>query len=380
MVQLSYISKEVKRRIHACVRRDSSLHRRRVFWTLIVCLGLGMVLIPLMQRQGSAEDEAQYVGSQVCSKCHSKQTKEWAMTVHRSTVYNKEPSRNGCESCHGPGSEHVSNAGDPEKIIRLEKLSPDKVSTICMKCHTQADVTLWRTSTHARSKVSCTDCHDPHAADVKSLTKDIDNAKIELEGLSRAIKDAELAAQITADGSDEQTKAVDKVKELKDERDKLTKELKGQETIYQRSAEPYLCYNCHKAQQSQMRLPSHHPVPEGKMTCSACHNPHGGPAGMLREESINQTCYRCHAEKEGPFVFDHPPVSEDCSICHQPHGSVNNNLLVQGEPFVCLKCHAGPHSRSKSLGSAKTFATYYTECTDCHNQVHGSDEHSAFHF
>ena len=46
---------------------------------------------------------------------------------------------------------------------------------------------------------------------------------------------------------------------------------------------------------------SHMPLREGKMTCTSCHSPHGTvtPA-LLKEPSLNDTCYRCHAEKRGP--------------------------------------------------------------------------------
>jgi DmsE family decaheme c-type cytochrome len=112
---------------------------------------------------------------------------------------------------------------------------------------------------------------------------------------------------------------------------------------------------------------------------------------MLNAESVNETCFPCHAEKEGPFTFDHPPASENCTICHNPHGSVQNYLLVQSLPFLCLKCHAGPHSRPVSvpgvpapgipaLASPATLSQYYTQCTDCHSQPHGSDEHGALHY
>ena len=45
------------------------------------------------------------------------------------------------------------------------------------------------------------------------------------------------------------------------------------------------------------------PLREGKIVCSDCHNPHGTVTeAMLRDDSINDTCYKCHAEKRGPFL------------------------------------------------------------------------------
>ena len=119
---------------------------------------------------------------------------------------------------------------------------------------------------------------------------------------------------------------------------------------------------------------SHHPIAENKMNCSDCHNPHGGPKGMLRAESVTETCFRCHAEKVGPFTYPHPPVQDDCATCHNPHGSVVNKLLVQNEPFLCLKCHPMPHSPSPT-----SFAQRLSRCTTCHNQPHGSNENAALY-
>lgn len=347
--------------------------------TLLLTAGMGLIMACSIRSTRAEENQAKYVGSEACSTCHSDVAKKWALTVHRKTLFNTEESKKGCEACHGPGSEHVAT-GDPSKIVRMEKLSPQKSADVCLRCHTQEKIMLWATGRHARAKVTCVNCHDPHSLDSRTLTTDMDAGKLAVEGLNKGIKDAQLRADIAADGSKEKDDANTEVSKLKEKRTKLEADLKGTETEYQRQTEPYLCFNCHKAQQVQSRMPSHHPITEGKMKCTDCHNPHGGPNGMLREESVQDTCARCHAEKVGPFTYEHPPVNEDCTICHKPHGSVQNNLLTQSEPFLCLKCHAGPHSRGNTLGTAPTFARYYTLCTQCHAEIHGSDRHQAFHY
>ncbi len=75
---------------------------------------------------------------------------------------------------------------------------------------------------------------------------------------------------------------------------------------------------------------------EGRITCSDCHNPHGsmGPS-QIKADSVNQLCYKCHAEKRGPYMFEHPPVDENCTACHKPHGSVHEWLLVEKVPNLC---------------------------------------------
>jgi Doubled CXXCH motif (Paired_CXXCH_1) len=41
----------------------------------------------------------------------------------------------GCESCHGPGSEHVVGAGRPRFIVNPRYLSAERSSVVCGRCH-----------------------------------------------------------------------------------------------------------------------------------------------------------------------------------------------------------------------------------------------------
>jgi len=347
---------------------------------VVTCAFLLAVLTWYARPQVQAEDSNKFVGSEACAACHPDVSKKWALTSHRRTLTNKDAVKNGCESCHGPGEQHIAGGGDKTKISNPKNQKPKQIADMCMKCHKQEHVTLWASSTHARAKVTCLNCHDPHSPETAMMSKDIENGTNSLQGLAAAIKQAELAVNDAAVGSEDRTQAESRLAELKKQADDLREKVNGTETAYKRVAEPYICYTCHKAQQVQSKMPSHHPIAEGKMKCSDCHNPHGGAKGMLKAESVNETCYKCHAEKSGPFTFEHPPVSEDCTNCHSPHGSVQNKLLTQSQPFLCLKCHAGPHSRSGTLGKPASIPEYYTECTDCHAKIHGSDNHIAFHY
>lgn len=356
------------------------LSNRKTIRNLLSACVVTLCLIGLAREKCWGERKSEYIGSEACSTCHADVAKKWSLTVHRKTVFNKEESRKGCESCHGPGGPHVAAGGDPSKILHIRTLSAQKQADACLKCHNQEKMLLWQTSRHARAKMSCASCHDPHSLETRSLNSDTEAGKVSLKGLTKTIKQVEARAALAREGSAEKSKALDELAKLKAKRHALDENAKGAETVYVRATEPFLCYSCHKSQEAQSRMPSHHPIVEGKMKCGECHNPHGGPRGMLREESVMETCARCHQEKVGPFTFEHPPVNEDCTTCHKPHGSVQDNLLAQSEPFLCLKCHAGPHSRNATLGSPVTFARYYTECTDCHVTVHGSDRHSGLHY
>jgi len=145
--------------------------------------------------------------------------------------------------------------------------------------------------------------------------------------------------------------------------------------------EPDACYQCHPQIFGKNALPSHHPIKEGKMVCSDCHDAHGQLEGNLLADRVNDLCWKCHAEKQGPFAFEHPPVTENCGYCHEPHGTVANNLLKQPTVMLCLRCHSGHkghHGGANVDGHSINQAGFYTDCTQCHAQIHGSDLPSPF--
>ena len=276
--------------------------------------------------------DANYVGTATClSACHYHDRIK--RDFDASTMGVQLSKKSGmplvdCESCHGPGSlaiegltperieqdarEGKQTACDFKTLIDIKNLPAQARSLICLKCHT-ANATFnlhnWNAGAHSVGDVSCSECHKVHS------------------------------------GPD------------------LTVRLNDMEGM---------CEGCHKQAQAEFSLPSHHPIHEKKIFCISCHDPHGTTSDkMLRKADIKETCTQCHAEKEGPFVFEHAETTEDCRTCHTPHGSVNRNLLTQQLPFLCLQCHSG-HSTS-STASAESKGAFYTRCTDCHSQIHGSD-------
>jgi DmsE family decaheme c-type cytochrome len=150
------------------------------------------------------------------------------------------------------------------------------------------------------------------------------------------------------------------------------------------------CQECHPEAVAAFRLPSHHPVREGKMSCVSCHDPHVATEAQLKTRMrVNDLCFECHQDKEGPFIFEHEPVVEDCSLCHMPHGSVADNLLTANEPMLCLQCHefhfhaslvspegqidVGGYERENPHGTESMNVSFTTKCSQCHSQIHGTD-------
>jgi DmsE family decaheme c-type cytochrome len=87
-------------------------------------------------------------------------------------------------------------------------------------------------------------------------------------------------------------------------------------------------------------------------------------------------CIKCHADKQGPFTFEHAPVkTEGCSTCHTPHGSANPRLLTTSRVAqLCLTCHSVSHDVGaiEPAGPQHNLNAQYANCTNCHIKIHGS--------
>jgi DmsE family decaheme c-type cytochrome len=153
--------------------------------------------------------------------------------------------------------------------------------------------------------------------------------------------------------------------------------------IWARDSQAKVCFGCHKEQQAKSHRLSSHPSKEGKASCSGCHNPHGsmGPS-MLAKATVTETCYQCHAEKRGPYLWEHAPVREDCGNCHDPHGSNHRPMLVARGPWLCQQCHMAQYHPSTAYTGSGVQPVgvddhlVARECRNCHPEVHGSNHPS----
>jgi DmsE family decaheme c-type cytochrome len=247
-----------------------------------------------------------------------------------------------CASCHTKIDEHfkAQSAGDASDLgPSLKKVKAQQVTAICLSCHEKDNQGNFATSMHDRRNVTCTSCHSVHSfASVKA--------------------------------------------QLKTKNDSET------------------CFTCHKSERAKSMRTSHHPVREGKIGCSSCHNPHdGSQPKMIKADSVNELCYSCHTEKRGPFLFEHAPVREDCVSCHEPHGSNHKRLLVNKLPNLCWNCHltgSGHFGSGDNLSTEKgvpvapggaptgfpTVNSRFVEknCKNCHTNLHGSNSPSGAFF
>ena len=295
-----------------------------------------------------------FVGSETCKGCHEDQFKNFSKTAH--AKLESEPSWknriHGCEACHGAGRQHVEAGGDKSLIRTFENETSKQISETCVTCHAgREEHSNFLRGEHWRNNVGCTDCHTAHSPDPAPPTP----------------------ASHTLVGANPRRKIDTSVLRLL------------------KASEPQLCLNCHTEQRAQFSMPFRHKVLEGVMKCSDCHNPHGGfETRQLRlATGTDSACAKCHTDKQGPFVFEHSPVRvEGCAVCHQPHGSANPKLLTRSHVFqLCIECHTNAHQlvlREEGEGAPAppSFHDLRQErirnCTLCHTQIHGSNNHNFF--
>lgn len=115
-------------------------------------------------------------GSQSCLRCHSgEKMRTVSNSSHGDTELERSPiSTYGCESCHGPGSIHISRAhggrGFPAltKFGRRKSHSPrEEQLNGCLHCHADEGMgekqIIFPGSTHDNGKTVCSHCHKIHA-------------------------------------------------------------------------------------------------------------------------------------------------------------------------------------------------------------------------
>lgn len=286
-------------------------------------------------------DSGDYVGSDTCEACHEDVFKAYAHTTHATLtrIPSWKNKVTGCESCHGPGKAHVEGGGDKTKIISYTGKSPKEISENCLSCHAgKEERNNFRRGEHWRNDVGCTDCHSPHTNKTGS--------NVASSNIYPTTANAEKPGFAT-------------IRMLK-------------------ANDPQLCTGCHNEVKPQFTAPFHHKVLEGAMRCSDCHNPHGG--FELKQTRLatgaDAACIKCHADKQGPFTYEHAPVkTEGCTACHTPHGSANARLLrYSSVNQLCLTCHSAAHDvgATEPAGPQHNQNAQYNNCTVCHVKIHGS--------
>jgi DmsE family decaheme c-type cytochrome len=257
-----------------------------------------------------------------CGDCHTDLVKAFAANPHTRAFLGKGTvdANDACSNCHGDGTKHMEAGGDASLIHTLKGLTG---SEDCLSCHqnTPGVHDSFQSGPHANSAaVNCLTCHSIHNA---------------------APKSEHLVAKPIVE----------------------------------------LCGSCHGNQAASFRAkPYVHRLDRGGMSCVDCHAPHarrGEPVKMTFQGEL--PCLNCHAEKRGPFVFQHVVGSGGtCLSCHESHGSNNPNMLQWAQVAqLCLSCHSQTPPPKTYGSQPPSFhnlrSPRFRNCTTCHVAVHGSN-------
>lgn len=288
-----------------------------------------VVLLSILPGTSQAEGE-EYTskGADSCLMCH--RSAKWDVmpifnTKHGSLTDPDAPFTNAqCESCHGPSAAHMKAKNKAEMppmrtFGKSDKATATEQDEACLSCHSGHNTMGWIGSAHESADVTCVSCHDVHS---------------------------------------------------------------DSDPVFDSLGQQEVCFECHQRTRSDTLKASGHPLRFGNMTCSDCHNVHDGNSDfLLVEDNVNDTCYSCHAEKRGPFLWEHAPATDDCSSCHRPHGSNHPASLTKRPPLLCQQCHsAAGHPavgyEGDDIGTPADRFMLSRSCMSCHSQVHGSNHPS----
>jgi DmsE family decaheme c-type cytochrome len=153
----------------------------------------------------------------VCNKCHEESNDSIKSTAHG--VKNDADGK-ACQSCHGDAKEHVAARGKKpllgNKLVKAT--TPDEKSAVCMTCHAgNRQLSFWESGKHAKNDVACSSCHSIHGRVKTTFPQPYSTTS--------------------------------------------------------RPIEADVCGTCHQQVRSATLKTSHHPILEGKVKCSDCHNP-----------------------------------------------------------------------------------------------------------
>ncbi len=298
-------------------RRDKMTHK-----FIILLTGVALFLIVFFSLSfadtGFYSREELIDNSETCLNCHDDMGQSLSNSAHRLYSKNDLPATfvAGCIGCHDGWKTHIDDPS-ADNIEVPSKETYTKQAEVCGRCHENPHQAAMATDDpHNRAQVGCLSCHKIHNNVNKSLLADDDDN---------------------------------------------------------------FCLTCHKGVAGEFHRRSVHPLNSGNIRCIDCHKM-GSIEDPMLAVGMDFRCQECHAEKSGPFLYEHKIVYHystqggSCMECHQPHGSPNDRLLNQPGNGICMQCHMiPPKHRTQHDGLGTKLA-----CVECHSEIHGSYSNKYF--
>src|SRR3989338_4416395 len=153
---LTYLAVVVRADIYR-VKQQNGKHERRDYHmrhSVVAALVASFLLLltyPVWSAQTQPAQKATYAGDAVCKACHAAQVEKFSKTV-MGKIFASNPrndlEKQNCESCHGPGSNHVSAGGGKGVggLITFRKNSGESAKAqneSCLQCHQRGGQTYW---------------------------------------------------------------------------------------------------------------------------------------------------------------------------------------------------------------------------------------------
>jgi predicted CXXCH cytochrome family protein len=220
-----------------------------------------------------------------CIICHAGRVEEadktrFKVTLHELTI--------GCESCHGPGGQHVRRRQSTEEkwqgedltIVHPAGLDRERAESICAQCHLRGDASV----------------------------------VLRTRGLSD-FRPGQLLADFRTDyvlqQPNKQMSVVGHVEQMR-----LSK-----------------CYQ------------------SSEMTCTTCHNPHASVTGEADMAHYRATCMQCHDDCGLPHeVRIERQMDDNCIACHMPHGDTDIPHIAFTQHRIGIHGKESANSRNPSTG------------------------------
>ncbi len=354
-------------------------HYSRLFGLLA---GLLLCTAAWAQQESPASDPTlpQYTekGAEKCMLCHSGLRMELITETPHGDRKNPDApfAKHDCESCHGPGSFHVSRSRrgkgrPPMTTFGKEAKTPvNQQVQVCLGCHAKNRVELLKIKGHENAKevdgITCSACHTVHQIPPGHEQK--------ASGLSSALTAKRLAPAGFTEGG------------------------------------PQKCLLCHAETRMSLIIKTPHGnknnpgTPFAQHGCESCHGKgslhvsrslrgkgrppmttFGDRAKTPRKLQI-QACLQCHGkDREALLKIDGHKNAKNvgglsCSTCHTMHpypdgaGQPSQTAkYTQLGPKKCLLCHSGERmqqmTRSPHGDTANTYTPFAKHgCESCHGK------------
>lgn len=280
-------------------------------------LGLGVWIV---SADTTPTSDAGGTTAETCADCHAEYVADLRHGHHSALDTEGLASRAdagfSCAACHGDPTKHLAEGTAGTIFAFADEDSSIDRSSRCLTCHA-TEHPKFQASAHAKAGLACNNCHASH-----------------------------------------DQKADWNLRGNRQEEPLFPEYPEGSAT----------CSSCHSAVFAEFEFNERHRLQEGVLECASCHNPHEPQTRVLLGGFKQQACTTCHADKDGPFVFEHGSSRvEGCTACHAVHGSPNRHMLAfQSVADTCYSCHP-------VAPAFHTRFTAQTVCTNCHSAIHGSN-------